>query len=208
MTMKLETRFVSLFDAAAAAELRMMEGQPNRLIGVIPYGKLSADLGGFRERITPTAFRSTLAAGKDVRALVDHASDKLLGRTSNGTLVARDTPAGLEIELSLPDTSYARDVRELVQRRDVRGLSFGFRVLSKAGHRVIKEGGETIRELLDVDLREVSVVGNPAYGDTSVALRSGEIDPALAAEIAAAANSSFPRLAKSRLALLTTLMKG
>jgi HK97 family phage prohead protease len=206
--MKLETRFASLYDADASAELRMMDGQSNRFVGIIPYGKLSKDLGGFRERITPTAFRSSLAAGKDIRALVDHASDKLLRRTSNGTLVTRDTPAGLEVEISLPDTSYARDIRELVQRRDVRGLSFGFNVRSREGHRVIREAGNTVRELLDVDLGEISVVSNPAYGDSAVALRSADIDPALAAEIAAAGKSLHPRLAKSRLTLLYNVVRG
>jgi HK97 family phage prohead protease len=206
--MKMETRLVGLFDSDASAELRMMDGQSNRFVGTIPYGKLSQDLGGFRERITPTAFRSSLAGGKDIRALVDHASDKLLGRTSNGTLVTRDTPAGLEVEISLPDTSYARDIRELVQRRDVRGLSFGFKVLSRAGHRVVREDGNTIRELLDVDLREVSVVSNPAYLDTSLALRSADLDPAFMAEIRAAGISSRPLLSKARAVLLTTLTKG
>jgi HK97 family phage prohead protease len=207
--MKLETRFAGLYgDADTAAEVRMLEGQSNRFVGLIPYGKLSADLGGFRERITPTAFRSSLGAGKDVRARFDNASDNFLGRTSNGTLVTRDTPAGLEVEISLPDTSYARDIRELVQRRDVRGLSFGFKVLSRAGHRVVREGGNTVRELLDVDLKEVSVVSNPAYLDTSLALRSADIDPALADEIRAAENSSRPLLARSRRILLYNILKG
>lgn len=173
MSDQLETRIASLFDEATAkVELRVGEGEvPHRFVGVIPFNALSADLGGFRERITPTAFRSTLSTGADVLALCDHSREKLLGRTSNGTLRLAESPKGLEVTIDLPDTSYARDMRELVKRHDIRGLSFGFRV-REGGQKFIREGGQTIRDLLDIDLREVSLVSQPAYPDTAVALRS------------------------------------
>ena len=176
--MQLELRHLSLFPDQQQ-ELRIGEGEtPNRFVGVIPYGTLSVDLGGFKERITPTAFTTTVKGGGDVRALVDHDNGKLLGRTSNNTLRIVETPAGLSVEVDVPDTTYARDLRELVRRRDVRGLSFGFKV-REGGQRFIKEGGFTIRELTDIDLREVSVVSLPAYQDTSVAIRSAQIDTAV-----------------------------
>src|SRR5258705_2869376 len=106
--MKLETRFVALFDSAASGELRIADGQPNRFVGLIPYGTLSVDLGGWRERITDTAFRTTLNSGADVRALVDHSSDKLLGRTMNQTLRLSDKPRGPGSAIGTPDTNYDR----------------------------------------------------------------------------------------------------
>lgn len=173
--MQLELRHLSLFPDPQQ-ELRLGEGEtPNRFVGLIPFGTLSVDLGGFKERITSTAFTTTVKGGQDVRALVDHSSEKLLGRTSNGTLRMVETPGGLAVEIDIPDTTYGRDVRELVRRRDIRGLSFGFRV-REGGQRFTKEGGQTIRDLTDVDLREVSVVSSPAYTDTSVAIRSAQID--------------------------------
>lgn len=194
--MQLETRNVTLF---GNDELRLGEGEtPNRFVGLIPFGTLSVDLGGFKERITPSAFTTTVRGGADVRALVDHDNGKLLGRTSNNTLRVVETSAGLAVEIDVPDTSYARDLRELVRRRDVRGLSFGFRV-REGGQRFAKEGGQTIRELTDVDLREVSVVSLPAYADTSVAVRSAHIDAEVMGLLAN--NLSRPRFfaAKSKL---------
>lgn len=183
---QLETRFVSLFGTADGTELRLSEGtgeQPHRFVGLIPFNSLSVDLGGFKERLMPTAFRSTLAGGADIRALVDHNAEKLLGRTSSATLRVAETDKGLAVEIDVPQTSYGNDLRELVRRKDVRGLSFGFRVRQN-GQRFTKEGGQTIRELTDIDLREVSVVSTPAYADTTLALRSAVIDPDVAKEIA------------------------
>lgn len=184
--MQLETRFISLFGNDASTELRLTDAvgeQPPRFIGVIPFNSLSVDLGGFKERLMPTAFRSTLLSGNDVRALADHDPAKLLGRTSNQTLRIMETGDGLTVEIDLPDTSYARDIRELVRRKDIRGLSFGFKV-NKDGQKFIKEAGQMIRELTDIDLKEVSIVSQPAYADTAVALRSAKIDPDIMRQLA------------------------
>lgn len=184
MQQQLETRFISFFGSSDSCELRVGEGeQPHRFLGLIPFGTLSQDLGGFKERIMPTAFRSSLSSGQDIRALVDHDSAKLLGRTSNSTLRVADTDKGLAVEIDIPDTSYGRDVRELVRRRDIRGLSFGFKVRD-GGQKFFREGGLTIRELTDIDLREVSVVALPAYADSAVALRSAFIDPMVSRQLA------------------------
>jgi len=204
----IEIRDVYLFagsSTAADLELRFTEGtpeQPHRFVGVIPYNSLSADLGGFKEKLMPTAFRSTLASGSDIQALASHDPDKLLGRTSNSTLRVAHTDKGLAVEVDLPDTSYARDMRELVKRGDVNGLSFGFNV-KKDGQRFVKEGGQTIRELHDVNLREVSIVSRPAYPETSLSIRSLNIDPAVLAEIRAVGSS--PACAARRMQLLRAM---
>ena len=186
MQSQLETRFVSLFGSGDGTELRLTEGggeQPHRFVGLIPFNSLSVDLGGFKEKLMPTAFRSTLSSGADIRALADHDSTKLLGRTSNSTLRVAETDRGLAVEIDMPDTSYARDMRELVKRRDIRGLSFGFKV-RQHGQKFTKEGGLAVRELHDIDLKEVSIVSQPAYADTAVALRSAQIDPSVMRQLA------------------------
>lgn len=173
----IETRFAVADDL----ELRVGEGEtPNRLVGYAAvFNSLSADLGGFKERLLPGAFKDSVTGGGDIRALVGHDPNQLLGRTSNGTLRVSEDERGLRVEVDLPDTSYGRDLREMVRRRDIRGMSFGFRV-RKGGDSFTKEGGQTIRELRSVDLREVSAVASPAYDSTNVQLR---VDPAAVAHV-------------------------
>jgi len=137
----------------------------------IVFNSLSRDLGGFREIIKPEAIDRTLREGLDVRALVDHDTGKIIGRTKSGTLLMRRDRHGLRIEIDPPNTSYARDLMESVERGDISGMSFGFRVVADEWR---MDDGDPIREVTDMIVSEVSVVGFPAYEmtDVSVAQRS------------------------------------
>lgn len=129
-----------------------------------------ADIGGsFRELIAPGAFAS--ANGTDVRALIDHDSGRVIGRTTAGTLRMVEDAVGLSVEIDLPDTSDGRDLAVLIERGDVSGMSFGFIVTKQTWDETVDPPVRTIEA---VDLREVSVVAFPAYDDTSIALRSLE----------------------------------
>ena len=100
-------------------------------------------------------------------ALVDHDKTKVLARTRSGNLKLSEDSAGLAFELSIPDTSAGRDVLEAAQRSDLGGMCFGFHV-PKDGERW--QGNK--RELVAVDLREISVVWAwPAYPETTVMAR-------------------------------------
>lgn len=129
----------------------------------------SQDLGGFVEQIDSRAFTRTLSEGADVRALIDHNSSLILGRTVSGTLRLDTDSTGLLVEITPPDTSYARDLMVSLERGDVTQMSFAF-VTKKDQWQ--KEGTANIRTLLDVDLHDVSAVTYPAYLDTEVGLRS------------------------------------
>lgn len=130
-----------------------------------------ANLGTFSEVIRPGAFAKSLASGLNVRALYHHDGGALLGTTKGGTLELREDAKGLAFKLALPDTTHGRDLAILVDRGDVTGCSFGFRV-APGGDRWQDVNGQMVRELLNVELLEVTLTADPAYQDTSVAIRS------------------------------------
>lgn len=159
----MERRALGSFTADAAGEL----------IGYASlFDTLSENLGGFREKIDRAAFRRTLEDDTaDVRALMNHDTAMVLGRRQNGTLKLSTDDRGLKVAISVPDTSYGRDLVELVRRGDVSQMSFGF-VVHPGGDHWTTRDGERIRTVTDLQLVEVSVVAIPAYTDTTVALRS------------------------------------
>lgn len=143
----------------------------------IMFGKRSENLGGFFEIIKPEAVDRTFKEGLDVRALVDHESSKVLGRNKAGTLVLEKTRKGLKAEIDPPNTSFARDILESIDRGDITGMSFAFRVLDDNWTEV---DGFPIREILDMRISEVSIVTFPAYPDTSVQVAKRALDRFLA----------------------------
>jgi HK97 family phage prohead protease len=140
-------------------------GRKIRGYGIV-FNALSQDLGGFREIIAPEAVDRTLSEGLDVRALVDHDSGKVIGRTRSGTLRLRKDSRGLHIEVE-PDEeiSYARDIMRAVARGDVSGMSFGFRALDDDWNYDEKT---PVRTVTDMMVSEVSIVTFPAYRQTDV----------------------------------------
>ena len=85
------------------------------------YGA-EARLDGYTETIAPGAFAAVLDA--DVRALLNHDPNVVLGRTKSGTLRLADDPKGLRFELDLPESR--SDLREAIARGDLDGASFRF----------------------------------------------------------------------------------
>ena len=148
-----------------------LTGKGKTLSGYAAVFNSEANLGDFQELIRPGAFAKSLATGSNIRALYHHQGDALLGTTRGGTLKLKEDAHGLAFELSLPDTSHGRDLSILVDRGDVAGCSFGFRV-APGGDRWEQRGKQMVRELLNVELLEVTLTADPAYQDTSVALRA------------------------------------
>jgi len=137
--------------------------------------------GSFDEVIRREAVEKALARRPDIRALWNHDTNFVLGRTKSGTLDLRVTDRGLEVTIRPPATEVARHFHESVRRGDVDGMSFGFYVLDE---RVTQGGGKQgrdLREVLDIELFEVSPVTFPAYQDTEIVAR-GEAEPSGASQ--------------------------
>ena len=114
----------------------------------------------FTETIEPGAFRDSLNSRNDIKLLWNHDTSIVLGSTRAGTLRLAEDDRGLYVESSLPDTQAGRDAAVSIQRGDVTGFSFGFRV--PVGGDVWANASE--RVLKRVNLHEVSVgVAFPAY---------------------------------------------
>ena len=128
---------------------------------------------GATEQVAPGAFLSSLDG--DVRALADHDTRIVLGRTTAGTLTLREDEHGLfgTIRLNERDQD-AMNLYARVQRGDVTQCSFGFDII-KEDFEEFPDGSVrwTLREVL---LYEVSVVCFPAYSETSVTARQQDLE--------------------------------
>ena len=152
----------------ACSEIRaeQKEGEPTKLIGyAIVYNRLSEDLGGFRERVAPGSIQNL---DSRILAYAHHNREKVLGSTRAGTLKLQDTETGLYCEIIPPANSYGKDIVESVQRGDLDGMSFRFNTIKDSWDHV---GGEDVRTLEQINIGEVSIVSEPAYPDTTIALR-------------------------------------
>ena len=160
--MTLETRTLS-------RRLECRAGDAGKMIGgYAAVFNSQTDIGGyFKEVIAPGAFRDALKG--DVRALIDHNSGRVIGRTTAGTLRLAEDASGLAVEIDLPDTTDAQDLAKLIERGDISGMSFGFEVTKQTWD---ETGDVPVRTIEAVNLFEVSVVAFPAYPDTTIAMRS------------------------------------
>lgn len=156
-------------------ELRSAKLEGNTLKGYAAvYDSATDRAGADYEAIGQGAFDGVLERGADVRMLVNHDPSKLLGRTASGTLRLRSDSHGLAFECDLPDTADGRDLKTLVERGDITGMSFGF--IPGESVRTRAQDGRQLRMHTAVkQLLDVSCVTYPAYDGTCVALRSVQL---------------------------------
>lgn len=127
------------------------------------------------ESVAKGAFRNTLDG--DIRALIDHDSMYVLGRTQAGTLELREDDYGLWGSILInPNDGDAMNLYQRVQRGDVNQCSFGFNIVSEDTD--IREDGSVHWTITEVDLLEVSIVAFPAYAETSVQAREKDYEEA------------------------------
>lgn len=132
------------------------------------------------ERIMPGAFDRAIAEADDVRALFNHDSSLVLGRTP-ATLSLKSDETGLKYDIKPGKTTVADDVIEHISRGDVTGSSFAFTVERQEFEAM--EDGTEVRKILSVRLFDVGPVTYPAYDATSATATrsSGEFTDAMEA---------------------------
>ena len=155
--------------------LNVVEATGRRLVGYAsvfnrPSLPLQDSRGReFTEFVNRGAFEDSLKRG-GTWALWNHDRGEVLARHPD-TLSLREDEVGLRFEFELPDTTRGNDVRELMSKGVLDGqMSFGFRVLED---RWDTRGSERVRNLIRVDLAEISVVPEAAYPQTNSQLRHG-----------------------------------
>lgn len=116
----------------------------------------------FREQIAPGA----LKPADNVSLWWMHDNKQPLANTRSGTLTITEDAKGIAFEADIGNTPRAQEIRDLVQRGVVSSMSIGFTVEADAWQ------GATSRTVVRATLHEASLVENPAYPATSVAVRT------------------------------------
>lgn len=126
------------------------------------------------ESIDSNAFAGTL--NDDIRALINHDTGKVLGRTTAGTLSLSTDEHGLWGEVKInSDDQDALNLYARVKRGDVNQCSFGFDILDEEKE-VNEVTGDIHWKIKKVKLYEVSAVTFPAYKDTEISARKNEAE--------------------------------
>lgn len=155
-------------------EVRASGDGKNKLTGYALKWGVRYNMGWFTEEISREALKDSDMS--DVRALLNHDPNMVLGRTKAGTLKLEQDGVGLRYEIDLPDTQAARDLSVSIQRGDISQSSWGFTLRvddSDNGDEWKREDGKDHRVIKRVGrVFDVSPVTFPANPDTSVAKRS------------------------------------
>lgn len=152
-------------------EVREADSDDMVLEGYAAVFNSETDLGHFREVIKPGAFDDVMT--NDVRALINHDPNLILGRTENGTLELSTDERGLKYRVKLGNQQYAKDFYESVKRGDISQSSFAFTIKDQSWNeeRTVRSV-DKVRQLLDV-----SPVTYPAYAAATVQARDQQPEP-------------------------------
>lgn len=155
------------------------------------------------ERIERGAFDSILRSNPDVRLLVNHDDNLILGRTASGTLRLEQDDEGLRYYGDPPNTTVGRDTVESIRRGDLDGSSFQF-LLERGDAEWVEDTqrGLLVRSIRNISgLYDVGPVTFPAYEGATVMMNSvgkSEIPPELESWREERQNATERRLRKHR----------
>lgn len=169
----METRYMQMQDVTTRTDENgdlFLEGM------FVVYDSIYNVYPGATESIARGAL--TEAIKGDVRALYNHNSDIVLGRTSAGTLELQDRETGLwgKIKINQNDTE-AMNAYSRIQRGDLTGCSFGFDIAPGGEDTVVRDDGTVHWTITKVDpLYEISPCVFPAYEATHVVARERDLE--------------------------------
>ena len=160
------------YRAARQIELReAVEGQPLELLGYASTFDAPYEVDGMTETIARGAFERTLREKPDVFAFIGHDPNRVIARTTNGSLALQQDGHGLKVVLRPVDTQDGRDAATLVRTGTLDSMSFGFLVKDDS---IEMRDGRLHREIRDVELHEVSIVAFPANANARISTRARE----------------------------------
>lgn len=182
-------------------EVREAEGEDMILEGYAAVFNSETDLGHFREVIKPGAFDGVM--DNDVRALINHDPNLVLGRTTNGTLELSTDERGLKYRVKLGAQQYAKDFYESVKRGDISQSSFAFTIEEQSWNeeRTVRSVNK-VRQLLDV-----SPVTYPAYAAATVQARDQQPEVEQAAEAPMPDHDTIPETTTTPITMNLNEMK-
>lgn len=125
-------------------------------------------VGQFIERVCAGAFKKALRRNNDVKILLNHDWNRMLGGTIEGNLELEEDNIGLHARATITDPEVIAKARA----GKIRGWSFGFDDIDVETR---MEDGMPLRLVRDLDLAEVSLLDDrksPAYAGTLVSVRS------------------------------------
>lgn len=129
------------------------------------------------EKIRRGAFTNAIAEKQDVYALFNHCADWILGRSTAGTCRLAEDNVGLAFEADPDEGSTVINsiVLRPMDRKELDRCSFAFAVRPGGEVITIRQIGDQLveeRELIDLDLYDVSVVTYPQYKEAECELCS------------------------------------
>jgi len=148
------------------------DGEALHITGYFAVFNSNYEMGyGMSESIAPGAFSNSLSG--DIRALINHDTTLVLGRTKAHTLELRQDERGLWGDITInPNDGDAMNLYQRVKRGDVDQCSIGFFIVSEETD--FREDGSVHWTITDIDLFEVSCCTFPAYEETAIAARTAE----------------------------------
>lgn len=126
-------------------------------------------IGQFVERICRGAFKRALERNDNVRIMLNHTRD--IGGQKDGNLELYEDNIGLHVRANITDPEVVQKAKD----GKLSGWSFGF--YDREVEQKRDEDGFPLRDVVDLDLEEVSILDDtttPAYDGTLVSVRSDE----------------------------------
>lgn len=135
---------------------------------------LMSRVGRFVERILKGAFSRALARNDNVKILLNHDNDRVLGSQKEGNLELNEDNIGLHARAVITDA----DVMQKARDGELVGWSFGFTDMEDGVETSVDtDTNLPLRKVRDLNLIEVSILDRsktPAYDGTLVAVRNDE----------------------------------